>query len=161
VSEPAASKPKKAFASCWSLSCVAIIVLTIGAVSAPKLIGSRIMGNEIAAVGGLKTIHSAQLLHREKGNPEFTDLQGLMAADLVDQVLGNGTKQGYVFEARASTAHPTSAWAATASPAAPGKSGDRWFVVNQDGTVYYGIQGPLEVDPATCAIPEGLQPVGR
>ena len=118
-----------------------------------KLIASRVPGNEAAAIAGLKTIHNAQLLHREMGQGQHTDLAGLLEGKLIDEVLASGSKQGYRFECRASTAHPASAWVATAVPLEPGKSGRRSFAINQEGDLYYSDEGPSEVDPASCAMP--------
>lgn len=55
------------------------------------------------------------------------------------------------------TAPDGSAWMAIAVPAEPGKSGKRYFVVNQDETVY-ASETKLELDDS-CAIPKGAKPL--
>mgnify|MGYP003651920088 CR=1 FL=1 len=155
------STPKKLVSSCWALTFAGFIMLVMAAVAGPKLIASRVGGNEAAAIGGLKMIHNAQLLHHEKGGAKCASLAELGAVDLIDGVLASGTKQGYAFQCLVSTAHPTSAWAVTAAPLVPGETGDRYFAINQEGVVYTSDKAPIVVDPATCAMPAGAQPLGR
>ena len=161
MGEVEASGAKKTASVLWSLGCAALIMLVMAAIAGPKLVSSRLHGNESAAIGALKTLNNAQQLYREKGNVSFGDLEALMGAEAIDQVLGGGTKQGYRFECAASTAQPASAWAATAAPLTPGTTGDRYFAINHEGVVYYTSTAPIEVDPASCAMPDGVQPVGR
>lgn len=151
---------KKIGASCWSLGCAGFIIMVMVAVAGPKLISSRLHGNEAAAIGTLKMIHNGQLLHREKGSAEFGSLKTLGVAKLIDDVLARGTKQGYEFQCQASTAHPSSAWAATAAPAVPGTTGGRYFAIDRDGVIYFSNEAPIAVDPATCAMPAGVEVVG-
>lgn len=85
-------------------------------------------------------------------------LRELSDAGLIDSVLGSGVKQGYRFEVLVSPDDPLR-WMAVASPAAQG-TGDRWFVTNHEGVVYYGTSGPFRLDPS-CAIPADARPVGK
>ncbi len=79
---------------------------------------------------------------------------------LIDSVLASGTKNGYLFKLRASPTHPEFMWMASASPALPKTTGDRWFVTNHEGVTYYSTQGEIPLNDE-CKIPAGLQPVGR
>ena len=155
-----ASRPKKASALLWSCMVAGVVIFFMAAVAGPKLIGSKLYGNEAAAIGALKTIQTSQGLYREQGHADYAGLQDLEGANLVDTILGGGTKQGYVFECRASIAHPNSAWWASASPEEPGESGSRYFAVNHEGVIHYSPE-PIKIDPATCLIPSGTTPVGR
>jgi len=115
----------------------------LAAVAIPHLIEARKGSNEAAAIGALRTISTAQSLYREgdkDGNgimdyaEEFSEL---LEHGLVDDVLGTGAKQGYIFELdTGSTAGNNSTiflWNATATPAKPGRSGDRSFYVDETG----------------------------
>ena len=126
---------------------------------------ARALGNEAAAIGALKTINTAQTLFREgdkeqDGVFDYATLAELSAAQLVDGVLGSGTKQGYKFATEPGKKAPEFLWAATASPLEPGKTGSRWFFTNQAGVIYYSTQGPFTIKD-DCAVPEGAKPVGK
>jgi Ca-activated chloride channel family protein len=84
-------------------------------------------------------------------------LRALADAKLVDGVLGSGEKQGYRFD----MLQPNELiWMAVASPVTPRGTGDRWFVTNHAGVIYYSTEGPFALDPA-CAIPPHAVPIGR
>lgn len=155
----AQNTPKKIGASCWALSCAGFIIMVMAAIAGPKLISARSNGNEAAALGALKSIQNAQRLHREKGSPSFGNLETLGAAKLIDGVLASGTKQGYVFECQASTAHPSSLWAATARPSVPGKTGDRHFAITHSGEIYWSMT-PIVIDPKSCEAPPETKQLG-
>ncbi len=138
----------------------------IAAIAIPNLIEARKHGNEAAAIGALKTISTSQTLFREgdKDGDEFLDyasnLQELSDAYLIDMVLGSGVKQGYVFQVASAPDTPEFLWMATASPAAPGTTGDRYFVINHAGVIYYSNTAPFAITP-DCEIPPTATPVGR
>jgi hypothetical protein len=133
----------------------------------PELGEARKHGNEAAAIGALRTLSTAQSLHREgdrDGNGEYDyapDLRALGATDLIDRVLASGEKQGYRFELCNGSEAPEFLWMAVAHPIEPGRTGDRWFVTNQAGVTFYSTDGPFELDRETCEIPESALPVGR
>ena len=123
------------------LMIVIAIIAIIAAIAIPNLIEARKGSNEAAAIGALRTISTAQSLFREgdkDGNGVFdyaTTLANLFSrGNLVDQVLGNGTKQGYVFEVIAANNFE---WSARADPASPKKSGDRYFFVDESGVIRF------------------------
>jgi hypothetical protein len=151
--------PNKIGSSCWALTCAGFIIMVMSAIAGPKLIGARSSGNEAAAIGSLKSIENAQRLHREKGSASYADLQTLGGAKLIDEVLASGAKQGFAFECQASTAHPSSAWAATAFPTVPGTTGDRHFAINHTGVIYWS-KAPIVMDPKTCEAPPETKVLG-
>jgi type IV pilus assembly protein PilA len=123
------------------LMIVIAIIAIIAAIALPNLIEARKGANETAAIGALRTIGTAQHLFREadrdKDNVEdyASSLAELgNAGALVDAVLAAGTKQGYVFQIVQGDRY---SWSATANPAAPGKSGDRYFFVDESGALRY------------------------
>lgn len=142
------------------------IVSIIAAIAIPNLIEARKHGNEASAIGALKTINTSQTLFREgdKEGDMTLDYAGSLAelsdATLIDGVLGAGVKQGYVFQVAVSPTTPEFLWIATASPVSPGTTGNRHFVINQAGVVYYSLTGPFSIT-TDCSIPAGSTPVGR
>lgn len=119
-------------------------------------------GNEQAAIAALRTIASAQVLFRESGRSgrfEYGNLRELSDATLVDQVLGSGTKQGYVFDVRVGTEAPEFCWFATAVPQKPGLTGARYFATNQRGAVFFSLDRPIPMNDRDCKMPPWALPL--
>ena len=133
-------KNQKGFTLIELMIVIAIIAI-IAAIAIPNLIEARKGSNEAAAIGALRTLTTAQALFREGDKDKDTTLDyatglaELKTANLIDGVLGSGTKQGYQFVITSTSAQFT--WSATASPAAPGKSGDRYFFVDESGVIRF------------------------
>lgn len=91
-----------------------------------------------AAIGALKTITTSQAIFREgdkdgDGKLEYApSLADLARYELVDKVLGSGTKQGYLFEVNRGAATPELLWWATADPITPGHPS---YFVDQSGEI--------------------------
>jgi prepilin-type N-terminal cleavage/methylation domain-containing protein len=158
---------KKGFTLIELMIVIAIIAI-IAAIAIPNLIEARKHGNEAAAIGALKTINTSQTLFREgdKENDTLLDygnLQELSNTLLIDTVLGSTTKQGYTFAATPSSSTGEFLWFATANPASPTTTGDRYFCTNHAGVIYYtGLQGAsIAANQPTCSIPTILLPVGK
>lgn len=121
--------------------------------------------NEAAAIATLKAIATAQSIFREgdrdgNGALDYGTLQKLAEAKLVDEILGKGTKQGYVFETFPSAATSEFLWFARAYPEKPGATGNRYFFTNQAAVIFEGKE-PFEVNAKTCDVPRGLEPIGK
>jgi hypothetical protein len=122
--------------------------------------------NETSAIGALKTIALAQALFREgdkenDGNLDYGSLAELGAGDVVDRALAGGTRSGYLFRAGYGVSTSEFLWFATAEPVEPGRTGSRYFAVNQDGVVFYTTSGPFRLNLGDCAMPPGAFQVGR
>ncbi|MEZ6186436.1 MAG: prepilin-type N-terminal cleavage/methylation domain-containing protein [Planctomycetota bacterium] len=156
---------KKGFTLIELMIVIAIIAI-IAAIAIPNLIEARKHGNEAAAIGALKTITTAQSLFREGDketdtNFDYGSLNELSTATLIDGVLGSGTKQGYTFATAFGVSTSEFLWFATANPAVPGTTGDRYFCTNQAGVIYYTSNASIAMNSTTCAIPATVLPVGK
>ena len=140
------------------------IISVVAAIAIPNLIEARKHGNEAASIGALKTIATAQSLFREGDKDrddvlDYGSLQELQQANLIDTVLGGGVKQGYTFDCQASATTPEFLWMATASPLAPGATGDRYFAINHEGVIFFSPSQPFTLSD-DCEIPAHAAPVG-
>lgn len=143
------------------------IIATLAVLAIPGLLSSRKNSNEASAIGTLRLLATSQTAFREadKDSDGQADYAGTLAelaqANLVDDLVGSGSKHGYVFDLGRSPTRPDTLWFALGSPAVPGSTGDRWFGVNHAGVIFY-TTGPAPVfDPNTCLIPAGMLPVGQ
>ncbi|MGE0706899.1 MAG: prepilin-type N-terminal cleavage/methylation domain-containing protein [Planctomycetota bacterium] len=137
---------RKAFTLIELMIVIAIIAI-IAAIAIPNLIEARKHGNESAAIGSLKAIASAQALFREGDREtdttlDYGSLAELSATNLIDPILGTGTKSGYTFAATADLSDIANSsnlyrWEARAQPASQGTTGDRSFITNQSGVIYF------------------------
>src|SRR5262245_7180736 len=85
------------------LMIVIAIISIIAAIAIPNLLAARKHGNEANAIGALKAIATAETMFNQKdadgdGNLDYGMLSELNNTQLLDSVLGSGTKSGYLFE---------------------------------------------------------------
>ena len=80
------SKKTKGF-SLIELLIVVAIILIIAAIAIPNLLRARRSANEGSATASMRTLGSGELLYRST-NGHFTDLAGLSADSIIDNVLG-------------------------------------------------------------------------
>jgi type II secretory pathway pseudopilin PulG len=137
---------------------VIAIISIIAALAIPNLVEARKRGNEVSAIGGLKTIATAENLFREgdlerDGNSDYGMLSELNNTKVIDTTIGSGTKQGYLFMAGYSFRTSEYLWFAVANPFVPGLSGDRYFSTNGAGEIYYTSGMNLALDTDTCLLP--------
>jgi prepilin-type N-terminal cleavage/methylation domain-containing protein len=142
-------KKQKGF-SLIELLIVVAIILIIAAIAIPNLIKSKMAANESAAVGGLRTLTTAEISYATQCptigfaatfaalGPGAGDCN---AANLIDNVLASGTKSGYTFAAPTVTGTPASTFSTTAVPVVIGSTGQRGFYVNETGVIRYSPAG--------------------
>ena len=126
------------------LMIVIAIIAIIAAIAIPNLIEARKGSNEAAAIGALRTLTTAQALFREgdkdkNGTLDYaTTMNALKTTNLIDGVLGSGTKQGYLFVCSTPAGGNSQyQWQCTADPVTVGKSGDRRFYVDESGVIRF------------------------
>jgi len=123
-------KGQKGF-SLVELLVVIIIIGIIAAIAIPNLLSTLGAANEKAAVGTLRTIHSAQTTYLSRNGQYAADLTALNGAGLLDGLEEGGTKSGYVFTSEVGTGK----YCAVATPE---NEDEKTFGVNTSGTLYEG-----------------------
>jgi prepilin-type N-terminal cleavage/methylation domain-containing protein len=135
------------------LLIVIAIILIILAVAMPKLSKSRMYAQEMAAIQAIHAIHQAETMYysqfgkyaaslAELGPPTTGGAAGPGAADLIQEDLATGEKQGYKFTITASPGGYT----INASPIAFGTNGSRTFWSDQS----MSIRQNFTAEPATA-----------
>lgn len=140
------------------------IIALVAVISIPSIIASKKHSNEANAITALRTISTQQELFRSGDSEEdsvedFGTLSELALNNLLDDVLGRGTKSGYRFQASYSSTTPRELWFGLASPFLPGKTGDRYFAVNHTGVIYYTNAAAFTLNTSDCKMPAGVTPV--
>jgi len=90
------------------LLIVVAIILTLAAIAVPNLIHGKIAANQSSAVASLRTLHGGATTYMNTYQDGYPGSLGVMgppaagnpdcnAAGLIDAVLSNGTKSGYMF----------------------------------------------------------------
>ncbi len=145
------------------LLIVLLIISIIAVIAIPNLLEARKNGNEVSAIGAMKTIANAEIMYQQHDNEQngqfdYGNLQQLSNTTLIDPTLA-AAKHGYRFDAGASSFTPDYLWFATANPVVPWSTGDRYFCTNFRGQILYTIRRSIAVDTVGCSSPSDMLPV--
>jgi type IV pilus assembly protein PilA len=129
------------------LLIVVAIILVIAAIAVPSFLRSRIVANESAAVGSLRTLNTAQISYISSyPTVGYAATLGALAgtscnppssggACLIDTALAQGVRSGYTFALSGVSGSPSGAYQVIASPTLTNYSGIRYFCSFQDAVV--------------------------
>ena len=114
---------------------VVTIISLLAAIAIPNLLRARISANETAAISALKALSSAAVTYRSSHSEYPVNLSALIAESppYIDSVLAGGTKQGYTFNFTGSSY----SFEAAAAPVTFGRTGRRYFFVDDSGVLRY------------------------
>jgi type IV pilus assembly protein PilA len=139
------------------LLIVVAIILVLAAIAAPKFNQQRMLSQETAAIGAIKTLQTAQTQYYSQFGryantlvelgPPAGGQEGPSAANLIPADLATkGLKSGYKF----TMAGGPGGWSVSAVPETFGNTGRRTFFSDQSGV----IRQNWGAEPATTASPE-------
>jgi prepilin-type N-terminal cleavage/methylation domain-containing protein len=135
------------------LLMVVAVLLIVTAIAVPNFLQSRLRANEASAVASVRVITTAAVTYSSNypdlGYPALLKTLGgvepctasPMTACLIEDILAQGTKEGYVFVWTGDRKTPSDAFALTATPQSVGSSGQRMFCSNQAAQIYFDPSG--------------------
>ena len=127
-------KKEKGFSLIELLIVVAVIGI-IAAIAVPRLVQSKAVANEGAAISAVRSVVTAQVTYSAKGGSGSfaADLTELQAANLIDSVLGSGTLDAYSLSVSGSG----TGFTVNARPLVYGTSGTRSFYSDESAVIRY------------------------
>ena len=135
------------------LLLVVAVILIITAIAVPNFLRSRLRANEASAVASLRVINTAavtySITYPGVGFPaQLSTLGGAnpcssssTQACLIDDILAQGNKGGYIFVWTGDGLTPSINFFVTSGPQVIGASGQRMFCTDQTGVIHFDPAG--------------------
>jgi type IV pilus assembly protein PilA len=162
------------------LLIVVAIILVVAAIAIPNLLRSRIAANEASAVGSVRRMNAAANSYSSTYRNGFPPSQAAMGtgsppaanascdeAQLIDNVLTSGTKNGYTFIYKMANTNATKFSGCTKAggnsyfieshPQTVGQTGQRSFCSDQSGVIRFDPSGNAIASDAACLALSALQ----
>lgn len=139
---------KKGFTLIEIMIIVAVIML-LAALTINSYRRIRLNANESAATNHLRIIANGLLMYHTNNNPHTypENLSSLgssvIALAYIDSVLASGEKQGYGFNY---SRVDSESYQLNADPLFPGKSGERYFYMDETGVIRFSRAGTADDD---------------
>jgi prepilin-type N-terminal cleavage/methylation domain-containing protein len=145
-------KQSKGF-SLIELLIVVAVILIIAAIAVPNFLHARMRANEASALSSIRVITTAAVAYSTTYNAQgypaaLSNLGGAspctvsaVTSCLIEDVLAQGNKEGYLFVWIGDGNVPSNAYTLTATPQNVGSSGQRMFCTDQASTVYFTPTG--------------------
>jgi len=145
------------------LLLVVAIILILAAIAVPNYMRTRMTANEAAAVSTLRAIASAEVAYLTTYGTGYSDALAKLGpapgggppsanfAGLVDELVAAGSRSGYkfIYNANPPVGSQIVGYKLWAEPAAPGRSGSRYYYVEEDGKIHFKVGAPAGPgDPA-------------
>ncbi len=145
---------------------VVAVILIIAAIAIPRFLQVKMAANEAAAVHALRVITTAQVTYDPIYNQGFAPTlialgppppgtqASALHADLVDEVLASGIRNGYsfVYVPIAAGGGKPNKYTVNANPLSPGQTGLRYFYVDQTNVIRFALGGPA--GPGSTPVPQ-------
>jgi type IV pilus assembly protein PilA len=145
-------KHQKGF-SLIELLIVVAIILIVSAIAIPSYLRSRMQANEAAAVSSLRTINTSAVTYSATYSsvgfpPTMASMGGASpctpsaaTACMLDDILAQGTKNGYSFVWTGDGLTPSASYTVSAAPVSIGGSGQRMFCTDLAGEIRFEPSG--------------------
>jgi type IV pilus assembly protein PilA len=125
------------------LLIVVAIILIISAIAIPNLVRARRSANESSATASMRTIGSGEMVYRSS-HGAFATLAQLSADNLIDNVLGSGSKSGYDFATTPDATSPDLQFTTVGTPQISTgalQTGTRFYFVDESQVVRFNLGG--------------------
>jgi type IV pilus assembly protein PilA len=149
------------------LLIVVAIILIIAAIAIPNLMRARMSANESSAVGGVRTISTAEVSYNTTyptigytsslsylGGTASPCVSTSANACLIDSVLASGTKSGYTYAMGlgSTTGTPQPTYNVISTAVIPNQTGVRYFCSFEDAVVRYSSATISTCTPAVSPL---------
>lgn len=121
---------------------VIAIIMVLAFISIPNLLRSNINANETMAIASVRSFYSSLVMYYGANNKTYPEELSDMAS-YINSALVAGEKSGYTFTYTRDGAHE---FHINANPLVPGRTGVRYFYMDERSTIRYNTNGEAGED---------------